>query len=52
MEKWLENTDIFLSSTYNEGKSVIIEMFIRILKAKIYKKKKKQIMIANIILVI
>ena len=38
MPEWLENNDIFIFLTYNEGKSVITERFIRTLKAKIYKK--------------
>ena len=36
-------------STYNEDKSVIAKSFIKILRAKIY--KKAQLMIANLILV-
>ena len=36
--------------TYNEGKSVVAERFIKMLKGKIY--KKWQLMIKNIILVI
>ena len=42
MQEWLDNNDILMYSTHNEGKSVITERFIKILKAKIYKK-----MIAN-----
>ena len=38
MSEWLENNDIFIFLTYNEGKSVITERFIKTLKAKIYKK--------------
>ena len=38
MPEWLENNDIFIFLTYNKGKSVITERFIRTLKAKIYKK--------------
>ena len=38
MPEWLENNDIFIFLTYNEGKSVITERFIKTLKAKIYKK--------------
>ena len=38
MSEWLENNDIFIFFTYNEGKSVITERFIKTLKAKIYKK--------------
>ena len=38
MQKWLDNNDILMYSTYNESKSVIAERFIRTLKGKIYKK--------------
>ena len=38
----LDNNDILIYSTHNEGKSVIAERFIKRLKGKIYKK-----MIAN-----
>ena len=37
MKSWLENNDKEMYSTYNEGKSVIVERFIRTLKNKIYK---------------
>ena len=36
-EKWLSDNDITMYSTYNEGKSVVIERFIRTLKNKLYK---------------
>ena len=36
-KKWLQDNDIEMYSTYNEGKSVIAERFIRTLKNKIYK---------------
>ena len=36
-KKWLQDNDIFMYSTHNEGKSVIAERFIRTLKNKIYK---------------
>ena len=36
-EKWLSNNDIIMYSTYNEGKSVVAERFIRTLKNKLYK---------------
>ena len=36
-EKWLSDNDINMYSTYNEGKSVITERFIRTLKNKLYK---------------
>ena len=29
MHEWLENNDIFMYSTHNEGKSVIAEKFIK-----------------------
>ena len=38
MQKWLENNDISMYWTHNEGKSVIAERFIKELKEKIYKK--------------
>ena len=36
-EKWLSHNDINMYSTYNEGKSVVAERFIRTLKNKLYK---------------
>ena len=36
-KKWLSDNDIIMYSTYNEGKSVVAERFIRILKSKLYK---------------
>ena len=36
-EKWLSDNDINMYSTYNEGKSVVVEIFIRTLKNKLYK---------------
>ena len=36
-EKWLSDNDINMYSTYNEGKSIIAERFIRTLKNKLYK---------------
>ena len=36
-KKWLQDNDIGMYSTNNEGKSVIAERFIRTLKNKIYK---------------
>ena len=36
-EKWLSNNDTIMYSTYNEGKSVVAERFIRTLKNKLYK---------------
>ena len=38
MQEWLDNDSILMYSTRNEGKSVIIERFIKTLKSKIYKK--------------
>ena len=38
MQEWLNNNDILMYSTHNEGKSVIAERFTKILKAEIYKK--------------
>ena len=37
-EKWLSDNDINMYSTYNEGKSVVVERFIRTLKNKLYKR--------------
>ena len=34
MQEWLDNNDILMYSTNNEGKSVITERFIKTLKAK------------------
>ena len=36
-KKWLLSNDIIMYSTYNEGKSVVVERFIRTLKNKLYK---------------
>ena len=36
-KKWLLDNDIIMYSTYNEGKSVVAERFIRTLKSKLYK---------------
>ena len=36
MQEWLDNNDILMYSTQNEGKSVIVERFIKTLKSKIY----------------
>ena len=36
-KKWLQDNDIVMHSTHNEGKSVVAEKFIRTLKSKIYK---------------
>ena len=36
-EKWLSDNDINMYSTYNEGKSVVADRFIRTLKNKLYK---------------
>ena len=45
MQEWLDDNDILMYLTHNEGKLVIAERFIRTLKAKIY--KKRQLMIEN-----
>ena len=50
MQELLDNNDILMYSTHNEGKSVIAERFVKTLKTKIY--KKWQLMITNLILVI
>ena len=36
-KKWLQDNDIVMFSTHNEGKSVVAERFIRTLKSKTYK---------------
>ena len=36
-KKWLQDNDIEMYLTHNEGKSVVTERFIRTLKNKIYK---------------
>ena len=36
-KKWLSDNDIIMYSTFNEGKSVVAERFIRTLKNKFYK---------------
>ena len=38
MQKLLDNNDILLYSTHNEGKPIVDERFIRTLKAVTYKK--------------
>ena len=38
MQEWLDDNDILMYSTHNEGKLVIAEKFIKTLKAKIFKK--------------
>ena len=37
MKSWLQDNDVKVYSTHNEGKSVVAERFIRTLKIKIYK---------------
>ena len=37
LKKWLQNNDIVMYSTHNEGKSVVAERFVRTIKNKIYK---------------
>ena len=36
MQEWSNDNDILMYSIHNEGNSVIAEMFIKALKAKIY----------------
>ena len=36
-KKWLSDNDIIMYSTYNEGKSVVAQRFIRTFKNKLYK---------------
>ena len=37
MKSWLQDNNIEMHSTHNQGKSVVAERFIRTLKNKIYK---------------
>ena len=37
LKKWLSDNDIIMYSTFNEGKSVVVERFITTLKNKLYK---------------
>ena len=37
LKKWLSDNNIIMYSTYNKGKSVVAERFIRTLKNKLYK---------------
>ena len=41
MQELLENDDILIYSTHNEGKSATTERFIKILKVKTFKKKSR-----------
>ena len=36
-KRWLSNNDMIMYSTFNEGKSAVVERFIRTLKNKLYK---------------
>ena len=47
MSVWLDNNDILMYSSHNEGKSVIAERFVKALKSKIY--EKLQFITANLI---
>ena len=38
MQKWLDDNDILMYLTHNEGKSVVAERFIKTLKGKMCKK--------------
>ena len=37
MQEWLDNNDMVMYSTHSKGNLVVNEMFIKTLKAKIYK---------------
>ena len=50
MQKWLEDNDILMYSIHDEGNSVVGKSLIRSLNGKAYKKKKWQMIIANLIL--
>ena len=47
---WLDDNNISMHSTHDEGKSVVVERVIKTLKIKIY--KKLQIIKVNLILLI
>ena len=38
MQKWLNNNEDLMHSAHNEGKSVVVERFIKTLNSKIYKR--------------
>ena len=40
MQKWLDENDILMYTTHNEGTSVFAERFVITLKGKIYKRMK------------
>ena len=50
MKKLVDDNDILMYSTHNEGKSIVAERFMRNLKGEIY--KKNQLTIVNLILII
>ena len=50
MQKLLDDNNILMCSTHNEGKSVVAERFIRTLKRKNF--KKSELIMKNFILVI
>ena len=37
MQEWLDNNNILIDLTHNEGESVIIERVVKTLQSKIYK---------------
>ena len=45
-QKWLDDNDILMYSTHNEGKPIVTERFTKALKGKIY--KKWQLLIKNL----
>ena len=46
-QKWLDDNDILMYCTHNEGKPVVTEWFAKVLKGKIY--KKWQLLIKNLL---
>ena len=42
MQEWLGNNDVLMYYAHNEGKTRIIERFIKTLTSKIYKKNDSQ----------
>ena len=49
LQKWLDNNDFLMYSTYNEGKSVVAERFKITLKIQIYKNCRNVIVVLILI---
>ena len=52
MQKWLDNNDILMYSTYNEGTSVTTKRFIKTSKTRIYVKMTTNTLVKNLLLLI